>query len=181
MKKTILGMALLASLALAGRAAAQLPAGLVIGDTVRVVTPSVGEEIRGALAALRGDTLFVRRNGVTHAVPMSQAVSIDVRRRRSRLAGMGRGAAYGAPIGLASGYLAGTVLERGGSAANCGDGCGLVPAILGLGGLAVGTGFGALLGVTVPGSRWDRVDWHPPLAVGAAYGGGVALSVRVKL
>ena len=77
MKKTILGMALLASLALAGRAAAQLPAGLVVGDTVRVVTPSVGEEIRGALAAVGGDTLFVRRNGVTHAVPMSQAVSIS--------------------------------------------------------------------------------------------------------
>lgn len=178
MKRSIVRLALVGVALLApGRAAAQL-AGLQIGDTVRVVAPSVGRGIRGALAAVRNDTMYLRLYGRTTAVPMSQVESIEVRRKRSVLAGLGRGVAFGAPIGLASGYVFGRALEGGPD--TCADDCGLVSSILAVGGLGAGTVFGALFGATMPGSRWDPVYRNASVGIGPAPAGGVALSLNLK-
>jgi hypothetical protein len=164
-----------------GRVAAQAPAGVVIGDTVRIGAPALGPGIRGELVAVRGDTLFVRRFGATLAVPMAQVERIEVRRRRSLLNALGLGVAYGAPLGLASGFLVATSIHGGGNP-DCADDCNLLPVAGAATGLAVGTVLGGLIGISSPLGRWVRVSPRPSVAVGPGAGGrGVALSLDVKL
>lgn len=175
MKTTIWGMALAAALALPGRAAAQ-SAPPSIGDTVRVRAP--GQEIRGVLAAVRGDTMFVRRDGLTVPVPLAQVERVNVRRRRHPVDGLFRGALHGAPIGFGSGALLGLLAQE--MDGSCGDWCGLYPAVIGVAGLAVGTVVGGVTGVAAPGRRWERVGTRPVVAIAPARG-GVALSLTARL
>lgn len=173
--KRFLGMALAAAIALSGRTAAQSPLPS-IGDTVRVRAP--GQEIRGVLAAVRDDTLFVRRDGLTVPVPLAQVERMDVRRPRPRGDRLLRGVLYGAPIGLGSGVLLGWLAEE--KDGSCGDWCGLYPAVGGVVGLALGTVLGGVTGVAAPGRRWERVGARPVVAVAPARG-GVALSLTAPL
>lgn len=178
--KRFIGMALLATaLAMPGSTAAQTSVASVIGDTVRVTAPAAGERIRGVLVAVRDDSLFVRRYGRTLAVPLARVERVDVKRRRSHVAGLFRGVLYGAPIGLASGYLAGTLEEKSDDD-GCGDDCGLLPVVYGAAGFVTGTFFGGLIGVAAPGGRWQRVSSRPVMAVAPARG-GVALSLTKRL
>ncbi|MFL5386394.1 MAG: hypothetical protein ACJ8GN_28070 [Longimicrobiaceae bacterium] len=152
-----------------GRVAAQAPTGVVVGDSVRVTAPGLGPAIRGELAAVRGDTMFVRRYAATLGVPMSRVERIDVRRRRSALRGLGRGVAYGAPLGLAAGFLLGVAVHGGGNP-DCADDCNQALTVGAASGLAMGTVLGAVIGVSSPGSRWERT-WSRP---------GVAIAFNVK-
>ena len=179
MTRSIVRAALVAAaLLLPGRMLAQAPLAGVIGDTVRVRAPAIGAGIRGVLVAVRNDTLFVRRYGVTLPVPLSQVEWVDVRRKRSLLGGLARGVAYGAPIGLASGYLLGAAAESGDG--YCGDDCGLLPVVGAATGFAAGTFLGAIIGLGAPGGRWVPVSARPSIAVAPARG-GVALSLNAKL
>jgi len=152
------------------RMAAQAPAGVTVGDSVRVAAPALGPGIRGELVATRGDTLLVRRYAATLAVPMSQVERVDVRRRRSALRGLGRGVAYGAPLGLAAGFLLGVAVHGGGNP-DCADDCDQALTVGAASGLAMGTVLGAIIGASSPGSRWERRYSRP----------GVALALSVKL
>ena len=152
-----------------GRMAAQELAGAAVGDSVRIEAPALGPGIRGELVAMHGDTLYVRRYGAMLAVPMARVERVDVRRRLSPVAALGRGVAYGAPMGLAAGFLVGTTAHGGGNP-DCADDCNQLPTVGAAAGLAVGTVLGALIGVSSPMGRWVRVSPR----------GGVALSLGVK-
>ena len=145
-------------------------AAAVVGDTVRIEAPALGPGIRGELAAVRGDTMFVRRYGITLAVPISQVERVDVRRRRSAMGRAARGVAFGAPLGLAAGLLLG-IAAHGGGNPDCADDCNLLPVVGAASGLAMGTALGAIIGVSSPMGRWERVFPRR----------GVALSLNVKL
>ena len=66
------------------------------------------------------------------------------------------------------------IAEGGGR--NCADECGLVPAVLGVSGAALGTVLGAIFGLATPGGKWVTVPRHP-----ATGSGGVALSIAIEL
>ncbi|HEV7589346.1 MAG TPA: hypothetical protein VGO40_14615 [Longimicrobium sp.] len=144
-----------------------------VGERVRIVAPAVGPRaLTGDLMAVRGDTLFVRGDQAVTAVavPLSRVEWIEVRRRRSRVAGLGRGLLIGIPVGAASGYLLGAAAE--GGAGECSEDCGLLKAVGTAAGLVTGTVLGAVIGVTTPGGHW--VQGHRPDR-------GVALSIGIKL
>jgi len=150
----------------------------VVGDTVRVIAPTLGPGIRGELAAVRGDTLFVRRYGATLAVPMSRVERVDVRRRRSVSDRLVRGVAYRAALGLAAGFALGTAAQSGNS--DCADDCNQAATLGAASGLGMGIVLGGIIALTSPMSRWEHVYPGPRVAAGSA-GHGVALSLNVKL
>ncbi|HVG44219.1 MAG TPA: hypothetical protein VM890_05790, partial [Longimicrobium sp.] len=155
---------------------AQERAAPTVGDRVRIASPAMAGTLMGDLVAVRGDTLFVRRDLAVNpvAVPLSQVDWMEVRRPRSRLAGLGHGLLYGVPTGLAGGYLLGTLAQ--GSPDDCADDCGLLPGLGALAGLVTGTVLGGIIGVTTPGGRWVSAPRRP-----AAGAGGVALSIDIKV
>jgi hypothetical protein len=159
--------------------AAQEAAPPAVGETVRLQAPAATPgTLRGEVVAARGDTLFVRpeRGVVPVAVPLWQVEWIDVRRRRPWLVGLARGVLIGAPTGLGSGYVLGSIAE--GDASDCADDCGLLPVVTAAAGLAWGTVLGALIGGSAPGGRWVRTA---PRMHAAADAGGIALSMSIKL
>jgi len=165
--------ALLTAVVLAARPlGAQALVGVTSSDTVRVVGHGAERELRGVFVAIRDDSVIVRRYSTTFGYPVSQVDRIDVLRRRSVLAGTGRGVAVGAPIGLASGFLLGSALA--GPREDY-----PIPAMLGAAGLAAGTGLGVIFGAAMPGRRWEQVSMRPSVAVGPARGGGVALGLSL--
>jgi len=170
---------LLAALLAAKPLGAQTLAGVVPGDTVRVL--GADPQVRGVFVAVRDDSVFVRNYSHTVGVPVSRIERIDVRRKRSILEGIARGVAIGAPAGLVTGYVFGRVSEGGPD--GCADDCGLVTNIMSAAGLVAGAGLGFIFGAAVPGKRWDQVSMRPAVtaAAGPALGGGVALGVNVKL
>ena len=153
---------------------AQALVGVTTSDTVRVVGHGAVRELRGVFVAIRDDSVFVRRYSATFGYPVSRVDRIDVLRRRSVLAGIGRGVAIGAPVGLASGFLLGSALA--GPREDF-----PIPVMLGAAGLAAGTGLGVIFGGAIPGKRWEQVSMRPSMAVGPARGGGVALGLNLRL
>ena len=171
MTRSIVRLAIVAAGALLvpERVAAQAPLGATVGDTVRVIAPALGPGIRGELAAVRGDTLYVRRYGATLAVPMSRVERVDVRRRRSVSDRLVRGVAYGAALGLAAGFALGTAAQSGNS--DCADDCNQAATLGAASGLGMGIVLGGIIALTSPMGRWEHVYPSPR----------VALSFDVKL
>ena len=135
----------------AGPLAAQGHPEARVGDEVRVISGGPRGTVRGELVLVRSDSLYVRPAASRAvAVPLAEVDWIEVRHRRHWVDGMFLGIAIGAPTGAASGFLLGTLGERGG----CGDDCGLFPAVFGAGGLLAGTVLGAIIGGSAPGGRW---------------------------
>ena len=156
----------------AGPLAAQEPPEARVGDQVRVAAGTMPRLVRGQLVMVGGDSLYVRPGREPRvAVPLAEVDWIEVRHRRSWVGGVLLGVAVGAPAGAASGYLLGTLRERGLN--GCGDDCGFLPALGAAGGLLGGTVLGAIVGGISPGGRWK------PAARPA--GSGVALSVETRL
>jgi hypothetical protein len=172
--------AAMAGAALAGvPLAAQEAAAPAVHDRVRLHAPAAAPgTLRGEVVAARGDTLFVlpERGMVPVAVPLSEIERMDVRRRRSWLAGLAYGVLVGAPAGLGGGYMLGSIAE--GDPTDCADDCGLLPVVGAATGLVGGTLLGALIGGVAPGGRWVRTSPRVHAAVGT---GAVALSMSIEL
>jgi hypothetical protein len=156
----------------AGAQERALPA---VGDRVRIAWRAVAPQtLRGELLEVRGDTLVVRRDDSSQRVevPIAEVGLIEVRRLRGPMEGLGHALLIAVPIGAASGFAVGTIAESDG----CADECGLFSGLLTIGGAALGTVVGTVVGIAWPGEKWAAVPIRP-----AAGAGGVALSVTVKL
>jgi hypothetical protein len=152
-----------ASLALAAARplAAQFPTDVAVGTRVRVVLPdSVRQSsgpwrqqwLRGRIAALAGDTLYLRLQGTVAPVAIRRAAirridrSLGVPNRfESALRGAVGWAFAGAAVGFATGWP--DVDDR--DARSDGD-----AALLGA---AWGAGVGFVIGAILPSERWRRV------------------------
>ncbi|HKP74640.1 MAG TPA: hypothetical protein VJT67_03820 [Longimicrobiaceae bacterium] len=172
--------ALLAAAVLAARPlGAQGLEGASAGEPVRVEMHGAPTRLSGVLLRVSDDSLYVRQDGATMAVPLSQVRSIEVRRPRSAGEGVGRGITIGVPIGLLAGYAVALGFE--GGAWDCMQSCGGNRITVAAVGGAIGLGVGMLFGAEMPGSRWEPVSARPGVAAGPAPGGGVALRLNLKL
>ena len=104
MRGTIAGAVLFLG---AGAMAAPLGAQVVLqpGAKVRVTAPTAGvDRFQGTVIAT-GDTIDVSRGDARIRVPAAAVTRLELSRGKSRLAGAGRGALWGAGIGLALGAI----------------------------------------------------------------------------
>jgi hypothetical protein len=153
---------LVASVALAAARpiAAQFPADVAVGSRVRVVVPDSLRQasgpwrqqwLRGDVAALAGDTLYLQLQGAAAPVPIRRAAMRRIDRSlgmptpaESALRNAVGWAFLGAVLGLTTGWPEGDLDTR-----STGDAVGL--------GAAWGAGVGFILGALFPSERWRRV------------------------
>jgi hypothetical protein len=153
-----------------------------LGERVRVTVG--GMRVEGTVAASDGTglTLLLER-GVTYRALQSDLDRLEVARRRSWLAGAGRGALIGglSVAAITAATIPGQKEEPDGT---CTDSFG-APQICTTGrqvveGLAMGALTGAIIGILFPGSRWERVEnYEVRVGVAPAPGGGLAASASV--
>lgn len=157
MRRTMTGMVLMIA-----TVAVPLGAQVVVqpGAKVRVTAPTVGiQRFRGTLITT-GDTLDVARGGVRVRVPSAAVTHLELSRGRSRLAGAGRGAIWGAGIGLALGAITTSQREALGPCLEVGPGgeCESYSAgewlVMNTAGGAI---WGALIGAIVGREDWDVI------------------------
>jgi hypothetical protein len=158
----ILPFALAVGLASSQSLGAQLPPEIVSGARVRVVlpdslrqasAPTRDQWIRGRVARLTADTLFLGLGGVEAPIAIRHAAikridrSLGVPSRgESALRGAVGWALFGALFGLATGW---PEFDEGVNERNAGDRAAL--------GAAWGAGVGFVLGALFPSERWRRV------------------------
>jgi hypothetical protein len=141
--------------------AAQFPTDVAVGSRVRVVLPDSFRQasgpprqqwLRGNIAALAGDTLYLRLHGTAAPVPITRAAirridrSLGVPSRpESALRGAVSWALLGAALGFATGW---PDLDDRDERSNA-DAAAL--------GAAWGAGIGFVVGAIFPSERWRRV------------------------
>src|SRR5918992_1123570 len=156
----ILLLAASLAFAVARPIAAQFPTDVAVGSRVRVVVPDSLRQasgpwrqqwLRGEVAALAGDTLYLRLQGTAGPVPIRRAAIRRIdrslgmpTRAESALRGAVGWALLGAALGLTTGWPEGNRDMRSNA-----DAAGL--------GAAVGAGAGFVLGALFPSERWRRV------------------------
>jgi hypothetical protein len=144
--------------------ATAVPAGAQVmlqpGAKVRITAPTAGvQRFQGTIIAT-GDTLDVARGDARIRVPAAAVTRLELSRGKSRLAGAGRGALWGAGIGLGIGAI---TMSRRDEYAGCDDGALFVDCDPYSSGewLAINAGGGAiwgvLIGAIVGKERWDTV------------------------
>lgn len=123
------------------------------GARIRLRAPDViTDEAEGLISGVRGDTLlFISGSSPQVRVPFSAIRSIAVYRGRSHKRGVLEGAAWGAGIGLAAGFLS----QRTSCNTRTCDG-GSRAATIGVL-TAVGAAAGAMLGRVRGGDRWETL------------------------
>lgn len=146
-----------------------VPVALAAGTRVRLTTDALGKGVYSVVRAT-ADTLVVTPRGAAmpQSVPIAAVRRLEVSLgRRSRLAGAGRGAAYGliggVVTGVARGYLGGGTEAAPGAEGDrsAGDNAALYGIIFGvLGGIG-----GSIVGVIRPGERWRRMSLQPSVGV----------------
>ena len=135
------------------------------GDRVRIKAPTIStRQFEGEVVALRSDTLIIDariwergrmqwRDQPQAKIPVASVDRIDI--SRGKKSNVGKGAITGGLIGAGIGLVIGI-----GAAAEDGGffdfGPEVVPAaVLAVG--AYGAGIGALIGLIMPGERWEEV------------------------
>ena len=137
------------------------------GVRVRLTAPGiVAGRYTGTLLSRNGDTLqFGSQNAAPVSIATSRITSLEISRGKSRLSGMWRGIAWGAPIGLVIGLATASSVE------DCGEfGCdaltgsarGAYVLASTIGGALWGAGIGALVG---------RERWEPFALTRVSFGG----------
>jgi hypothetical protein len=154
-----------------------------LGEHVRVTVG--GLRVEGTVAASDGSglTLLMER-GVTYRALRTDLERLEVARRRSWLAGAGRGALIGglSMAAITAATIPGQEKQPDGT---CTDSFG-APQICTTGrqvaeGLAMGALTGAIIGALFPGKRWERVGSHEVrIGVSPAPGGGVAVQTALS-
>ncbi|MGQ0712845.1 MAG: hypothetical protein ACT4PJ_03830 [Gemmatimonadaceae bacterium] len=181
MRATILVCTALLALARAASLRAQADAARLVGARVRVAFTAPGSPhgfhvVVGDLVAVTDSTLSIRPPGSTmhETISTSSVQGFEVRTGRDR----GRGAGFGALIGLGSGLIIGYAL---------GDDCGPDEFICFdrdetmLGGGFVGAAIGGLIGLAVGrGDRWAVRSVPGRVSVVPLSGGGVRLGASLR-
>lgn len=159
----ILLLAASLAFAVARPIAAQFPTDVAVGSRVRVVVPDSLRQasgpwrqqwLRGDVAALAGDTLYLQLQGAAAPVPIRRAAIRRIDRSlgmptpaESALRSAVGWAFLGAVLGLTTGWPEGNLSSR-----SRGDAAAL--------GAAVAGGIGFVLGALFPSERWRRVRFR---------------------
>jgi hypothetical protein len=156
MRMTMAGVAL--TVAMAAPLGAQVM--LQPGAKVRITAPTAGIQRFQGTIITTGDTIDVARGDARVRVPAAAVTRLELSRGKSRLAGAGRGALWGAGIGLAIGAIS---MSQRDEYAGCDDLDLFVDCDPYSSGewLAINAGggaiWGALIGAIVGKERWDVV------------------------
>lgn len=123
------------------------------GARIRLRAPDfITDEAEGLISGVRGDTLlFISGSSPQVRVPLSAIRSISVYRGRSHRRGVLEGAAWGAGIGLAAGFLSQRTTCNS-SACGSGSRAATIGVVT-----AVGAAGGAILGRVRGGDRWETL------------------------
>jgi hypothetical protein len=157
----ILVVALSLALATAQPLAAQFPADVAVGTRVRVVLPDSLRQssgpwrqqwLRGDVAALAGDTLYLQLQGAARAVPIRRVAIRRIDRSLgvpSRPESALRGAVGWAVLGALYGLLLNSTNAQDWRDRSVGESAAL--------GAGIGAGIGFIVGAIFPSERWRRV------------------------
>jgi hypothetical protein len=158
---------------------------LATGDTVRV-TSSAGT-YSGTIARITPDTVVVAARGREDAILRSEVTRLErfagkSPRGRAILIGAGAGLVGGGALGAVAGRMAGRVHCRPDDGpCTPGEHDSTIQRALLAEGAIIGALVGAMMGPTFRREHWEHAeDAFPPLAAGAASGGGVALGVTLR-
>ena len=137
---------------------------LAPGSRVRVSTASSYAPVVGTVIAQEADSLRLLVAGRGAPVAVAFASIRDLEINRGRHSNAGRGALIGLGVGAGAGLLLGVAASSCGAEDWICPGPAAVPAMALLVG-SLGTGIGALIGLTSSSERWERVSWDRPLTV----------------
>jgi hypothetical protein len=145
--------------------AAQDSLPLAPGAHVRIWAPTLSEHKQVAeVVAVRGDTLMLHTSDGGWVLPLANVRSLEVSRgRRSSGERLARGAGFGLLIGGGLGVLLGALTPLTGEAADVDRGDWVL--FGGLTGGASGAVIGGLVGVAIPGDRWQQVPLRRRVSV----------------